>query len=56
MNALGKRLEYCFNYTGEPVSFAYPAPAGKDLLTGSSVTAGQQVTIKPWDLMIVEQP
>jgi beta-galactosidase len=56
VNELGKRLEYCFNYSGEPVSFAYSGLSGNDLLTGSTVTAGQQVTVKPWDLMIVEQP
>ncbi|HEX4007817.1 MAG TPA: beta-galactosidase [Acidobacteriaceae bacterium] len=56
VNGLGRRLEYSFNYSGAPVSFAYTGPSGSDLLTGNSVSTGQRVTIKPWDLMIVQQP
>jgi beta-galactosidase len=56
VNSVGERLHYYFNYSGEPVSFAYTGPAGKDLLTGGSVAVDQQVTIRPWDLMIMEEP
>ncbi len=56
VDRLGKRLHYYFNYSGNPVSFTYSYPAGKDLLTDESVANAQQVTLKPWDLAIVEEP
>jgi beta-galactosidase len=52
---LGKHLHYYFNYSGNSVSFTYPYAAGKDLLTGQSIADSQQVTLKPWDLAIVEE-
>ena len=55
-NRDGRPLSYYFNYSGETVSFAYRGDAGKDLLTGASVAAGATVTLKPWDLAIVETP
>jgi beta-galactosidase len=55
-NREGKSLSYYFNYSGEDASFSYHGPAGKDLLTGDSVAAGGTMTLKPWDLAIIEQP
>jgi beta-galactosidase len=55
VNRLGKPLHYYFNYSGEPKSFAYSYTAGKDLLTGATVTHSQSLTLKPWDLEIVEE-
>jgi Beta-galactosidase C-terminal domain len=52
---LGKQLNFHFNYSSEPVSFVYSGFSGKDLLNGSSLAAGQHVTLKPWDLMIIEK-
>lgn len=54
-NRHGKHLSFYFNYSGMHVSFVYPGFSGKDLLTGSGLAAQQRVTLKPWDLMIVEQ-
>ena len=36
----GKRLRYYLNYSRAPQSFAYPHPAGTDLLTGMAVEKG----------------
>ena len=55
VNRLGKQLHYYFNYSGEPKSFAYSYAAGKDLLNGATVTHSQSITLKPWDLVIVEE-
>jgi beta-galactosidase len=55
-NREGKSLSYYFNYSGEDVSFRYDGPAGKDLLTGDSMAAGANLTLKAWDLAIIEQP
>lgn len=52
---LGKHLHYYFNYSGNSASFTYPYSAGKDLLTDKSIANSQQVTLKPWDLAIVEE-
>lgn len=55
-NRAGATLRFVFNYSDQPVTFAYFASGGKDLLTGNSIAEGQQVTIGPWDLVIVVQP
>ena len=55
VNRLGKRLHYYFNYSSEAKSFAYPYAAGKDLLTGSAITHLHSVSLKPWDVAIVEE-
>jgi beta-galactosidase len=55
-NRDGRSLSYYFNYSGEPVTFAYRGGNGEDLLTGNRVAAGATVTLRPWDLAIVEQP
>lgn len=52
---LGERLAYFFDYSANPVSFTYEGPAGTNLLTGKTIVRNQQVTLKPWDLAIVEQ-
>jgi len=56
VNRLGKQLHYYFNYSGAPVAFTYAGPEGKDLLTGERLTPHSRVTIKSWDLMILESP
>jgi beta-galactosidase len=55
VNRSGTRVHYYFNYSSATVSFAMHQAHGRDLLTGSNVSEGQQVTLKPWDLIIVEE-
>jgi beta-galactosidase len=55
VNRLGKRVHYYFNYASGANSFSYPYAKGKDLLTGGAVTRSQSITLKPWDLAIVEE-
>jgi beta-galactosidase len=55
MNRLGKRIHYYFNYSSEGKSFAYPLAVGTDLLTGSTIAHSQSLTLKPWDVAIVEE-
>lgn len=52
---LGKQLHYYFNYSAAPASFTYAHASGKDLLTDEHIATSQQVTLKPWDLAIVEE-
>lgn len=54
-NGLGNGLHYVFNYSGQPVSFTYAGPAGRNLLKGDNVGKDNEVTLAPWDLMIVEE-
>jgi len=55
VNRLGKRLHYYFNYSGDAKSFAYSYAAGKDLLSGNTVGHSQSLSLKPWDVAIVEE-
>jgi beta-galactosidase len=55
VNRLGKRLHYYFNYSGAEVTPAYSYGAGTNLLNGNQVARGQQLTLAPWDLAIVEE-
>jgi beta-galactosidase len=43
------------NYSGAPQTFAYAYRAGEDLLTQGGVAASQRITLKPWDLVIIEE-
>jgi beta-galactosidase len=54
-NAKGKRLHYFLNYSSDPQTLAYVYGPGTDLLTQAAVTQGQKMTLKPWDLAIVEE-
>lgn len=56
VDRLGKWLHYYFNYSADPVSFTYAYATGKDLLTDQSIANEQQVTLKAWDVAIVEEP
>ena len=54
-NRFGKEVYYCLNYSSELQTFTYPYGAGQDLLTGASIASNQEVSLKPWDLVIVEE-
>jgi len=54
-NRAGKQLHYYLNYSSSEATFAYPYTAGQDLLTGKAITASQSLTLKPWDLAIIEE-
>ncbi len=55
VNRLGKRLHYYFNYSGDTISFAYSYAAGKNLLSGNTLGHSQSISLKPWDVAIVEE-
>lgn len=55
VNRNGRALHYYLNYSNDPQTLTYSYAAGKDLLTDSAVAKGQLITLKPWDLMIVEE-
>lgn len=55
VNRSGKKLHYYFNYSSAPQTFSYPYGAGSDLLAQAAVAPSQSVTLKPWDLAIIEE-
>jgi beta-galactosidase len=55
VNGMGKQIHYYLNYSSDKQAFAYTYRAGADLLTGKAITSGQQVSLDPWDLVIVEE-
>ncbi len=55
INRKGRNLYYYLNYSSQPATLTYSYAAGTDLLTGLAFSQGQQVTLAPWDLIIVEE-
>jgi beta-galactosidase len=51
----GQNLHYYLNYSSAPATVSYTYAAGTDLLTGNALSTGQQATVGPWDLIIVEE-
>ena len=51
----GKTLHYYLNYSATKQVFKYPYGAGTDLPTGAAVASGGEVTLAPWDLLIIEE-
>ena len=51
----GKRVHYYFNYSSSEVKVAYAYGAGSNLLDGKPAANGQELTLAPWDLAIVEE-
>jgi beta-galactosidase len=52
-NGRGRAVTYLLNYSGSPV--VLPAPvAGRDVLGARDVTAGQELTVGAWDLVLLE--
>jgi beta-galactosidase len=54
-NRNGKTIHYYMNYSDAPQTFAYAYRAGEDLLTQAGVATSQRITLKPWDLVIIEE-
>ncbi len=54
-NREGKSIHFYMNYSSDPQTFVYSYRAGQDLLSGSAIAPTQQVTLKPWDLAVVEE-
>ena len=55
INRLGHNVHYYFNYSGSTVQAAYHHGAGTNLLDSKPVANGQQLTLGPWDLAIIEE-
>jgi len=54
-NRVGKVLHFYLNYSGEAQSFFYSHHKGAELLSQGRVTPNEKLTLRPWDLVIVEE-
>jgi beta-galactosidase len=54
-NRKGKMVHYYLNYSSNPQTLKYPYSAGTDLLTQSAISHSQQISVKPWDLLLIEE-
>jgi len=55
VNRKGKTIHYYLNYSSGTQTFVYSYGAGRDLLGQTAVAPSQSITLKPWDLAIVEE-
>ena len=55
VNRMGKRIHYYFNYSAAPITAPYSFGGGTNLLDGTPVTQGATLSLKPWDLAIIEE-
>jgi beta-galactosidase len=55
VNRQGKTIHYYLNYSSESQTLVYSYGAGRDLLGQTAVAPSQSITLKPWDLAIVEE-
>jgi beta-galactosidase len=54
-NRSGKTVHFYLNYSNDVQTFNYLYAPGNDLLTQQAVTHSQKITVKPWDLLLVEE-
>ena len=54
VNDFGRGVTYLLNYSGEEQEFFCPA-GGTELLQDTPVQKGEMLTLKPWNLKIVEE-
>ena len=55
VNRAGKAIHYYLNYSSTSQSLTYSYPTGADLLAQKSIGRGQSITLKPWDVAIIEE-
>jgi beta-galactosidase len=54
-NTNGEKIYYFYNYSSAPRDFKYPYKKGTELISGNPLNEGQNLSIKPWDVLIVEE-
>ncbi len=48
-------MHFYYNYSSDPIEFAYPHGSGKEQVTAKSVKNGEVLTIAAWDIIIIEE-
>lgn len=54
VNEAGKTVRYYFNYSSKEQKVEYAYEDGTELIHEAAVKAGEELTIAPWDLKIIE--
>ncbi len=54
-NDQSKTIRYYLNYSGQDISVVYNYQKGTNLFTNSSLKRGDIISLKPWDVAIVEE-
>jgi beta-galactosidase len=55
INGQGKNIRYYLNYSDKEESVAYTFPKGTNLFTNALLKRGDNILLKPWDVVIVEE-
>jgi beta-galactosidase len=55
VNPAGHMVRYYLNFSPQSQTFPYPYPAGRELLSGREIARGSEITLAPWDLVIIEE-
>ncbi len=55
VNRMGRHVHYYFNYSAGEVKANYAYGPGTNLLDGKTVSKADALTLKPWDVAIVEE-
>jgi beta-galactosidase len=50
-----KTIQYYYNYSSKPTRFIYPYTNGIELVSDKEVVNGQELSIEPWDVLIIER-
>ena len=54
-NRNGKAIHYYLNYSSTEQTFNYSHKPGTDLLSQTTIALSQKLTLKPWDLVLIEE-
>src|SRR5204863_9588481 len=54
-NGQNKLVHYYLNFSGQDQSVLYPYGNGSELLSGSRMSGGQTLRLKPWDVAIIAE-
>ena len=54
-NNLNRQIHYFLNYSGTGKTIKYGFEDGRNLLSEKSINKGSLISLKPWDLAIVEE-
>ncbi|MDD6572607.1 MAG: beta-galactosidase [Thermoflexaceae bacterium] len=55
INDFGKKIHFYLNYSSNEISFFNDEIEGKDLLTGKYAGKNENITIEPWNLVMIEE-
>ena len=55
INDFGNKVHFYYNYSSAGKEIEYPHSHGKELVSDQPVKTGENMVIKPWDVLIIEE-